>query len=105
MGAGLGDSTALITDGRFSGASRGFIVGHIVPEARLGGPIAMVEDGDCIIIDSQNRKIDWLVSDAEHARRREVWNASGKAELKEKRGILFKYARDVAPANVGAYTD
>lgn len=80
-------------------------LGHIVPEARLGGPIAMVEDGDHIIIDSRKRQINWLVSDDEHARRREIWKASRHPQLTEKRGILFKYARDVAPANLGAYTD
>ncbi|OAX33289.1 dihydroxy-acid and 6-phosphogluconate dehydratase [Rhizopogon vinicolor AM-OR11-026] len=105
MGAGLGNSTALITDGRFSGASRGFIIGHVVPEATLGGPIALVEDGDTIVIDAKSRVIDWQVSEEEKARRREAWEVSGKSALKEKRGILFRYARDVAPANVGAYCD
>jgi len=101
----LGNSTALITDGRFSGASHGFIIGHVVPEACLGGPIALVKDGDRIIVDSENRVINWLVDEEEQVRRMEEWKASGKGELKEKRGVLFKYARDVAPANVGAYTD
>lgn len=105
MGAGLGDSTALITDGRFSGASRGFIIGHVVPEARLGGPIALVKDGDRIVVDSERRVIDWLVDDQEQARRKQEWDASDKGQFKEKRGVLFRYARDVAPANVGAYTD
>ncbi|KAG0698140.1 dihydroxy-acid and 6-phosphogluconate dehydratase [Suillus ampliporus] len=105
MGAGLGNSTALITDGRFSGASRGFIIGHVVPEATLGGPIALVEDGDTIVIDSKSRTIDWQVGEEEKARRRKVWEVSGKNALKERRGILFRYARDVAPANEGAYCD
>jgi dihydroxy-acid dehydratase len=105
MGAGLGSSTALITDGRFSGASRGFIIGHVVPEARLGGPIALVKDGDRIIVDSENRTITWLVDEEEQARRQKEWDSSDNGELKEKRGVLFRYARDVAPANVGAYTD
>jgi len=105
MGAGLGDCTALITDGRFSGASRGFIIGHVVPEARVGGPIALVKDGDRIVVDSEKRAIDWLVSDEEQARRKAEWDASDKGQLKERRGVLFRYARDVAPANVGAYTD
>jgi len=105
MGAGLGNSTALITDGRFSGASRGFIIGHVVPEARLGGPIALVADGDGIIIDSENRTISWLVDEPEQLRRKLVWDASDKGQLTEKRGTLYRYARDVAPANVGAYTD
>ncbi|CAL1707183.1 unnamed protein product [Somion occarium] len=105
MGAGLGGKTALITDGRFSGASRGFIIGHVVPEAINGGPIALVKDGDKIIIDSETRTINWLVDDDEQARRKAEWEAAGPHEFREKRGILYKYARDVAPANVGAYTD
>ncbi|KAH9895097.1 dihydroxy-acid dehydratase [Cubamyces lactineus] len=102
MGAGLGGKTALITDGRFSGASRGFIIGHVVPEAFVGGPIALVEDGDKIVIDAEKRTIDWLVDEAEQARRREKW---AQREYREKRGVLYRYARDVAPANVGAYCD
>ncbi|KAI0278472.1 dihydroxy-acid dehydratase [Russula aff. rugulosa BPL654] len=105
IGAGLAGSTALITDGRFSGASRGFIIGHVVPEARLGGPIALVRDGDRVIIDSEKRTIDWDVSEEEQARRRVEWEGSGKGTLTVKRGILLRYARDVAPANVGAYCD
>ncbi|KAJ7091137.1 dihydroxy-acid/6-phosphogluconate dehydratase [Mycena epipterygia] len=104
-GAGLSNSTALITDGRFSGASRGFIIGHVVPEARLGGPIALVEDGDKIVIDSDNRTINWLVDEKEQTRRKELWDASDKGKLNVKRGILLRYARDVAPASVGAYCD
>ncbi|KAF8919889.1 dihydroxy-acid/6-phosphogluconate dehydratase [Mucidula mucida] len=92
-GAGLSNSTALITDGRFSGASRGFIIGHVVPEARLGGPIALT------------RTINWLVDEAEQERRRKEWEASGKGELNVKRGVLYRYARDVAPASFGAYCD
>jgi len=105
MGAGLGNSTALITDGRFSGASRGFIIGHVVPEARLGGPIALVKDGDHIVIDSEQRTINWLVDEPEQVRRKSEWDTSDKGQLKERRGVLFRYARDVAPASVGAYTD
>ncbi|KAI0820041.1 dihydroxy-acid dehydratase [Trametes gibbosa] len=102
MGAGLGGKTALITDGRFSGASRGFIIGHVVPEAFVGGPIALVEDGDKIVIDTEKRSIDWLVDEEEQKRRREKWVPR---EYREKRGVLYRYARDVAPANVGAYCD
>jgi len=105
IGAGLAGSTALITDGRFSGASRGFIIGHVVPEARLGGPIALVQDGDRIVIDSEKRTIDWDVSEEEQARRQAEWEKSGNGTLTVKRGILLRYARDVAPANVGAYCD
>lgn len=115
-GAGLSTSTALITDGRFSGgccailgqktstcfvgASRGFIIGHAVPEARLGGPIALVKDGDQIVIDAEKRTIDWLVGEEEQERRKKEWDASDKKELNVKRGILFRYARDVAVSQI-----
>lgn len=105
IGAGLGGKTALITDGRFSGASRGFIIGHVVPEAHVGGPIALVKNGDKIVIDSANREINWDVSDEEVAKRRAEWEAQGKREFRVKRGVLYRYARDVAPANLGAYCD
>ena len=123
-GAGLAGSTALITDGRFSGASRGFIIGHVVPEARVGGPIALVKDGDRIIIDSATRRIDWLVDEDEQKRRKDEWLASNKNKLNVRRGVLLRYARDVAvrayqpfyllvkinffdikPASLGAYCD
>ncbi|PFH53855.1 hypothetical protein AMATHDRAFT_1077 [Amanita thiersii Skay4041] len=104
-GAGLASSTALITDGRFSGASHGFIIGHVVPEARVGGPIALVQDGDRIIIDSESRTINWLVSPEEEQRRMKEWEASNKRNFNVKRGILYRYARDVAPASLGAYCD
>jgi dihydroxy-acid dehydratase len=68
----------------------------VVPEARLGGPIALVEDGDKIIIDSESLTINWLVDEAEQARRKELWDASDKRKLNVKRGILLRYARDVA---------
>jgi dihydroxy-acid dehydratase len=96
MGAGLGNSTCLITDGRFSGASRGFIIGHVVPEAQLGGPIALVEDGDKIIVDAKNRSIEWIVDKTVEEERRKKWESVGKREFKVKRGILLRYARDVA---------
>lgn len=94
-GAGLANSTALITDGRFSGASRGFIIGHVVPEARVGGPIALVRDGDRIIIDTATRRIDWFVDEAEQKRRKAEWLESDKAKLNVRRGVLLRYARDV----------
>jgi len=105
MGAGLGKSTCLITDGRFSGASRGFIIGHVVPEALLGGPIALVQDGDKITVDADANTITWHVSDEEVVVRRKAWEGRKKNELKVKRGVLYRYARDVAPANEGAYCD
>ncbi|KII92733.1 hypothetical protein PLICRDRAFT_37534 [Plicaturopsis crispa FD-325 SS-3] len=105
IGAGLGKSVALLTDGRFSGASRGFIIAHVVPEARLGGPIALVKDGDKIIIDSENHLINWDVDEEEQARRKAEWDASEHGKLTVKRGVLLRYARDVQPASVGAYCD
>jgi len=102
MGAGLGTSVALITDGRFSGASRGFIIGHVTPEAQVGGPIALVKDGDRIVIDAGTRSLEWLVDEAEQEARKKAWVAR---PLREKRGVLYRYARDVAPASEGAYTD
>jgi len=104
-GAGLSSTTALITDGRFSGASHGFIIGHVVPEARLGGPIALVKDGDRIVIDTEARAINWLVDEAEQKRRHEEWQASGKSALNVRRGILYRYAQSVAPASLGAFCD
>jgi len=104
MGAGLGKSTCLITDGRFSGASRGFIIGHVVPEAQVGGPIALVKDGDKIVVDAASRTIEWLVDDATKLERRKEWTAEDHP-LKVRRGVLFRYARDVAPASEGAYCD
>ncbi|RXW25070.1 hypothetical protein EST38_g812 [Candolleomyces aberdarensis] len=104
-GAGLANSTALITDGRFSGASRGFIIGHVVPEARVGGPIALVQDGDKIVIDSETRTINWLVDEQEQERRKKEWEASDKSKLNVRRGVLYRYARDVAPASEGAFCD
>ena len=90
MGAGLGKDVALITDGRFSGGSHGFLIGHIVPEAQEGGPIALIRDGDDIVIDAESRKLDLLVDEKEVERRRSQWVQPG---LKYKKGTLKKYAR------------
>ncbi|MGH2631667.1 MAG: dihydroxy-acid dehydratase [Actinomycetota bacterium] len=100
-GAGLGKDVALITDGRFSGATKGFSVGHIAPEACVGGPIALVRDGDRIRIDAETRAIDVLVDDAELARRRVDWT---EPEPKYTQGALAKYARAVGSADHGAVT-
>ena len=94
IGAGLGKTTCLITDGRFSGASHGFIIGHVVPEAQVGGPIALVQDGDKIVVDAVARTIDWLVDEETKAKRLKEWE-SVEHPLKAKRGILLRYARDV----------
>ena len=102
VGAGLGNDVALITDGRFSGGSHGFIVGHVVPEAQDGGPIALVCDGDVVVIDADTASIDVEVSEDELRRRRGQWEAP---PLKATRGILAKYIRCVAPASRGCVTD
>ena len=102
VGAGLGNDVALITDGRFSGGSHGFIVGHVVPEAQDGGPIALVCDGDVVVIDADTATIDVEVSEDELRRRRGQWEAP---PLKATRGILAKYIRCVAPASQGCVTD
>ncbi|MHC8391677.1 dihydroxy-acid dehydratase [Pseudomonas sp. MDT2-39-1] len=102
MGKGLGKEVALITDGRFSGGSHGFVVGHITPEAFEGGPIALIEDGDRITIDAETRQITVDVSDAELAERKTRWV---RPESRYKRGVLAKYAKTVSSASEGAVTD
>ena len=102
IGAGLGKDVALITDGRFSGGSHGFVVGHISPEAQDGGTIALVEDGDVITIDAVNNTINVAISEEEIAERRAHWI---QPELKEKRGVLYKYAKTVSSASQGCVTD
>ncbi|WP_119344068.1 dihydroxy-acid dehydratase [Facilibium subflavum] len=102
MGAGLGKEVALITDGRFSGGSHGFIVGHIAPEAQVGGVIALIQDGDQITIDAINNTIDVNVSDAELEKRRQNWQAPG---LKAQKGTLKKYINLVSSASRGCVTD
>jgi dihydroxy-acid dehydratase len=101
-GRGLAGKVALITDGRFSGGSRGFVVGHIAPEAAVGGPIGLLRDGDEITIDAVSREIRSGVSDAEFAERRKSWKAP---EPYTRRGVLAKYARSVSSASLGAVTD
>ena len=102
MGAGLGGSVALITDGRFSGGTHGFVVGHITPEAFEGGLIAFVQDGDQIAIDAVNNKLTLNVSEEEINRRKQSWK---QPELKIKQGVLYKYAKCVASASEGCITD
>ena len=99
MGQGLGESVALITDGRFSGATRGAAIGHISPEAMEGGLIALVEEGDTIAIDIPNSKLELQVSDEELAKRRAAWV---QPELKVKHGYLARYAKMVSSADKGA---
>jgi dihydroxy-acid dehydratase len=102
MGAGLGKDVALLTDGRFSGGSHGFIIGHITPEAAEGGPIALVRDGDPITIDAVTCEIRVDVADAELATRRSGWKAPAPKATK---GVLAKYTRLVKSASEGCVTD
>lgn len=101
MGKGLGKDVALITDGRFSGGSHGFVVGHVSPEAAVGGPIALIEDGDKLTIDAQDRSIDIAISDAEMQKRRETWV---RPESDVTGGVLAKYRAQVLSASEGAVT-
>lgn len=102
MGAGLGNDVALVTDGRFSGGSHGFIVGHVVPEAQEGGPIALVQDGDQVTIDAGQHLLQADVSDSEWERRRQAWVMP---PYKASRGTLWKYIKNVQSATLGCVTD
>ncbi|WP_417195236.1 dihydroxy-acid dehydratase [Bizionia sp.] len=102
MGAGLGKNVALITDGRFSGGTHGFVVGHITPEAHDGGTLALVENGDKIIIDTKNNTIQLNVNHQELAKRKSEWNPP---KLKATKGVLYKYAKCVSCASTGCVTD
>jgi len=102
MGAGLGKDVALITDGRFSGGSHGFIIGHVSPEAQTGGPIGLLKDGDMITIDAEKRVMTVDLTDAQLAQRRKDWVAP---PLKATRGTLYKYIKNVASASLGCVTD
>lgn len=102
MGAGLGKSVALITDGRFSGGTHGFVVGHITPEAFDGGTIAMVKNGDIISIDVNNNQLNLLINEEELAKRKALWK---QPPLKATKGILYKYAHCVSSASTGCVTD
>lgn len=102
MGAGLGNDVAMITDGRFSGGSHGFIVGHVTPEAQVGGPIALVQTGDPITIDAEGNTITVDISDEEMQSRRDAWTAP---PYKATRGTLYKYIKNVKSASEGCVTD
>jgi len=101
-GQGMGEKVALLTDGRFSGATRGFVIGHVVPEAAERGPIAAVRDGDIVTVDVENRRLDVDVSDAQMNERLADWKAPPPRYAG---GVLAKYARLVADASHGAVTD
>ena len=100
-GRGIDEEVALITDGRFSGATHGFTVGHIAPEAFRGGPLALVRDGDNIVIDAENRRLDVELSDDELARRKAAWK---QPEPRYETGAFAKYAKTVSSASEGAIT-
>ena len=102
MGAGFGNSVAMITDGRFSGGTHGFVVGHVTPEAQDGGNIALVKDGDLITIDADNNVLQLHVSDEELAERRKLWKP---IESEFKQGVLRKYIKNVSSASLGCVTD
>jgi len=101
VGQGLGDSVMLITDGRFSGATRGLMVGHITPEAAVGGPIGLLREGDTITVDIEKRSIQVEISEAEMAARRAAWQAPAPHYTS---GVMAKYAKLVRPASDGAVT-
>ena len=102
MGAGLGNDVALITDGRFSGGTHGFVVGHITPEAQVGGPLALINDGDNITIDAEANTINLEISEEELKQRQINWNPPN---LKVTKGVLYKYAKSVSSASNGCVTD
>jgi dihydroxy-acid dehydratase len=102
IGAGLGSDVALITDGRFSGGSHGFIIGHVVPEAQEGGPIGLIKDGDVISIDAEANTLDVDVSASEMESRRKAWSMPA---YKATRGTLYKYIKNVKDASEGCVTD
>lgn len=102
MGAGLGKECALLTDGRFSGGSHGYVVGHICPEAQEGGPIGLIQDGDMITIDVQKRRMDVALTEEQFEERRSKWV---QPPYKARRGVLHKYIKNVKPASEGCVTD
>ena len=102
IGKGLGDAVGLITDGRFSGGTYGLVVGHVAPEAFVGGPLALIEEGDSITIDAGTNRLSVELTDKELERRRQIWTPPAP---RYERGVLAKYARLVSSAAEGAVTD
>jgi dihydroxy-acid dehydratase len=102
IGAGLGDKVALVTDGRFSGGTYGLVVGHVAPEAAVGGPIALIQEGDTITIDAEQRLLQLNISDEELMKRRAAWQAPPPRYTT---GVLAKYAKLVSSSSLGAITD
>ena len=102
IGAGLGNDVAMITDGRFSGGSHGFIIVHVVPEAQEGGPIAIIKKGDAVTINAKTNKIEFELSDKEFSNRQKNWKMP---PYKANRGTLYKYIKNVKTASEGCVTD
>ena len=102
IGAGLGNDVAMITDGRFSGGSHGFIIGHVVPEAQEGGPIAFIKNGDIVTIDAKENKIEFELNSEEFNNRKAKWKMP---PYKANRGTLYKYIKNVKTASEGCVTD
>ena len=102
MGKGMGQDVAFLTDGRFSGGSHGFVVGHVTPEAAVGGPIALIKNGDTITIDAEKREVNVKLSATELKKRAKAWKPP---KPRYRRGLLAKYARLVSSASEGAVTD
>ena len=102
IGAGLGNDVAMITDGRFSGGSHGFIIGHVVPEAQEGGPIALIKNGDVVTINAKKNKIEFEIDDQELISRQKKWNMP---PYKVNKGTLYKYISNVKTASEGCVTD
>jgi dihydroxy-acid dehydratase len=102
VGQGLGESVGLLTDGRFSGGTHGLVVGHVAPEAQVGGPIGLIKDGDLVTIDAEKKKLELKVGAAELKKRRAKWKPIANPYPK---GVLAKYAHLVSSASQGAVTD
>jgi dihydroxy-acid dehydratase len=101
VGQGLGEKIGLVTDGRFSGGTHGLVVGHVAPEAWVGGPLALLKDGDIVTIDGEGKRLDVRLDESELARRRAAWK---QPPPREERGVLAKYAKTVHSASEGAVT-
>jgi dihydroxy-acid dehydratase len=101
VGQGLGEKVGLVTDGRFSGGTHGLVVGHVAPEAWIGGPLAFLKEGDTVTIDAVHKRLDAKLDDAEFGRRRTAWT---KPAIRADRGVLAKYAKTVRSASEGAVT-
>ena len=106
MGAGLGKDVALLTDGRFSGGSHGFIIGHITPEAAVGGPLALLRDGDIVSIDVESKTLDVIdLNESDWVERQAAWKIPAEISARSAKGVLRKYVKLVSSASTGCVTD